>query len=405
MLNSNNAMNILPENSEKRKDFTTIKRDFETAYASGKDYAPELMDLSTAIAYSVVAKCIDPQRKTAGQQDSVSKTGFDPTMVSLRQGIAADIATLENTRRNAEKAAKTTFDSNGELVTIVADKDAETAISKLVSSNLSDGINLVQTAALALLEQAIDHADGENWLDTPYNVRRLSKRVYIKATDSAAYRDETTTPIQEAFREVRRHIMNSRAVRTDPRNGYTYIEDYTQDGLDAIYLRMGKYADMGGYDCNGNYTADIQTAHTYENILEKLNLTARQSTIISLRMQGMGYKAIATYLGVTHEAVRKQLVRIGERAAAIGFMPDGYTPKTKEHKPKPAKEQKPQEPKNPPEPPKPVAQIDDNGKEIAVYKSIRAASDETGIDRRGIYHAIRGIKQKKAGGYYWKLAE
>ena len=86
-------------------------------------------------------------------------------------------------------------------------------------------------------------------------------------------------------------------------------------------------------------------------------------------------------------------------------MPDGYTPKTKEQKPKPAKEQKPQEPKNPPEPPKPVVQIDDNGKEIAVYKSIRAASDETGIDRRGIYHAIRGKKQKKAGGYYWKLAE
>ena len=86
MLNSNNDKNILPENSEKRKDFTTIKRDFETAYASGKDYTPELMDLSTAIAYSVVAKCIDPQRKTAAERDSVSKTGYDPRLTFKKGG-------------------------------------------------------------------------------------------------------------------------------------------------------------------------------------------------------------------------------------------------------------------------------------------------------------------------------
>lgn len=35
------------------KDFEQVKRDFETALNSGKDYGPALLDLSTVFAYSV----------------------------------------------------------------------------------------------------------------------------------------------------------------------------------------------------------------------------------------------------------------------------------------------------------------------------------------------------------------
>lgn len=395
---NNNAMNSVPQNSGKSNTFDALKRNYETALASGTDSGGELMELATAVAYSVINKCIDPQRKTAANRETVCDKGYNPAMVQLKQGIAADIGLLEKMRYASENATKTGYNADGEQVTTIADKDAYNALSTLTSESFTDGLDLVNTAALAIIEQAAEHANGEKWLDTPYTVRRLSKRVYIKTTDSAAYMDTETTPIQEVYRAVRRHIMSSRAVQTDPRNGYTYIEDYTQDGLDEIYIRMGKYVDIGGYDSNGNYTAGIESARTYENILEKLNLTARQATIINLRMQGYGYKAIATYLGVTHSAIHSQLKRIAEKAAAIGFMPNGYDVKAKPQR----------EPKTPPQP-RPatviIIQTDSEGNEVARYSTQRAASEATGIDRRSIYNAIKGIKQKTAGGYYWRLED
>ena len=291
------------------KDFEQVKRDFETAHASGKDYGPALLDLSTVFAYSVVNKCIDPQRKAAADRDTISDNGQNPAMIALKRGIAADRRTLDNTAAAANAATRATLNADGDAVTETVDKDAAAALAALVGETLSDGIDLVQTAAAALLEQAAAHADGPGWLDRPYTVRRLSRRVYVKAEDSAAYRDDETTPAQEVYRAVRRAVQESRAVQTDPRNGYTYIEDLTADGLDVIYFRLHKYADLGGYAHNGqdgdrlpgspagfgqggtHYTADRQTVTDYNAIMERLNLTDRQAVILRLRMQGKGNKA------------------------------------------------------------------------------------------------------------------
>lgn len=228
-------------------------------------------------------------------------------------------------RRNANAATATTYNADGDLVTVTADKDAAAALVDLMETTLSDGVDLVQTAALAILEQAAEHANGESWLDSKYTVRRLSRRVYIRSDESAAYRDDETTPIQEVYRAVRQAVQNSRAVQTDPRNGYSYIEDMTADGLDAIYYRMGKYTDLGGYDCNGNYTTDRQAAADYETLVASLNLTDRQAQILRLRMQGKGYKAIATYLGVTQRAIAKTVGQIQTKATAAGLTPHGQT--------------------------------------------------------------------------------
>ena len=303
------------------KDFEQVKRDFETALDSGKDYGPALLDLSTVFAYSVVNKCIDPQRKAAADHDSVSDNGQNPAMIALKRGIAFDRRTLDNTTAAANAATRCTMNKDGDPVTETVDSDAAAALAALVGETLSDGIDLVQTAAVALLEQAADHANGPGWLDKPYTVRRLSRKVYIKETDSAAYRDDETTPAQEVYRAVRRAVQESRAVQTDPRNGYTYIEELTVDGLDAIYYRLQKYADLGGYNVNGNYTADRQTVTEYNAIMDKLNLTARQAEVLALRMRGHGYKAIATYLGVTKRAVSKTMEQVQKKALAIGLIP------------------------------------------------------------------------------------
>lgn len=316
------AMDSVPENGGKVNAFEQVKRDFETAHASGGDYSAELLDLSTAIARSVVRKCLDPQRKTAPERYAVSDNGINPAIDDLRRGISADVHLLDLTAANADKATKATFDENGDPVTVTADKDAETALNALMGETLSDGMDLVQTACAALLEQAAEHADGPGWLDRPYTMRKLSRRVYIRLEDSAAYKDEQTAPIQEVYRAVRRAIQDSRAIQVDPRNGYTYIEDVTIDGLDTIYYRLQKFANLGGYDCNGNYTADMRTAADYDTILAHLDLTVRQAEVLRLRMQGRGFKAIATYLGVDVSNVKRTVKQIQKKVREIGLTPE-----------------------------------------------------------------------------------
>lgn len=209
-------MNTNTTNTAKsRPDFEQVKRNYETALASGKDSTQELTALATAVAYSVLNKCIDPQRKTAADRETVSDNGYNPALVQLKRGIAADLATLDNLRTATNKATRTAYNADGDLTTETVDKDAEKAVAALVET-LSDGIDLVNAAALAILEQAAEHADAPAWLDAPYNVRRLSRRVYIRTEDSRAYRDETTTPIQEVYRAVRQAVQDSRATQTDP---------------------------------------------------------------------------------------------------------------------------------------------------------------------------------------------
>lgn len=313
--------------------FEQIKRNYENALASGKDTSTELTALATAVAYSVINKCIDPQRKTAVDRDTVSNNGINPALVAVKQGIAADLAILDSTRRNTDKATRITYNTDGEIVTEIVDNDAEKAVAALIGETLSDGIDLVQTAAVAILKQAAEHANGENWLDSKYTVRRLSKRVYIQSTDSAAYAEIETTPIQEIYRAVRQAVQDSRAIQTDPRNGYTYIEDLTADGLETIYHRLGKYADLGGYDCNDNYTTGAQTVTDYETIIEKLNLTDRQAQILQLRMRGKGngYQAIASYLGISDGNVYNTIKRIREKCEKIGFTPSMWKEMTSEN--------------------------------------------------------------------------
>lgn len=319
--------NMNTTTTETRKNFETVKRNFETAFSSGRDYSAELLDLSTAVAYSVLNKCLDPQRKTAVDREQVSDNGQNPALLAVKRGIAQDRRTLDSTKTLADRSTRITFNTDGDAVTVTADKEADKALGVVLRERLTDGIDLVQEAAAAILEQAAEHADpAAPWLDSKYTVRRLSRRVYIQAEDSAAYADAETTPIQEVYRAVRKAVQDSRATQTDPRNGYTYLEELTPDGLETIYRRLSKFADLGGYDCNGLYNTDAQTVADYDALVEKLELTDRQAVIVRLRMQGKGNKAIATYLGVTYQAVQNTLAKIQRKAAKIGLTPAGYVP-------------------------------------------------------------------------------
>ena len=327
-LNTAKANTIVSQADTSRKTFEQAKRNFEAAFRSGGDYAAELLELSHAIAAAVLKKVIDPQRKTAAQRDTVSNSGYNPALVDLRRDLFRDMHQLATLRDCADRESRTTYNAEGDAVTEVVDKDAAAAVEKLIADCLGDGIDLVQEAAAALLEQAADHATAGDWLDTPYTTRRLDKRVYLQAPESAAVREEETTPAQEVYRAIRRLIQNSRAVQTDPRNKYCYVSlDHLLEGdenaLDHLYLRLGKCADLGGYVSTidggrdySTYTADFQTAADMSELIERLNLSRRESDVLSLLLRGAGQRAAASYLGITDGAVSVIVSRIRNKCRA-----------------------------------------------------------------------------------------
>ena len=349
------ASTILAQDPEEVKLFDRLMRNWEKAYTAfittGADPSTELYALATACANSVLKKCLDPQRKTAPDRETVSNNGINPALKAVKTGIAVDMGTpdrpgtLESLRTASAKAYKLTYNKNGDLVTEIADPDADRAVSALIEDALTDGMDMVQTACLALWElSAQHHAKRPGWMEKEYTERKLSAKVLIQAEDSAKWEDVTTSPIREVYRAIRREVQNSRAMQTDPRNGYTYIEDTAADpdstATETIYHRLHKRADLGGFTNSGHYdphghaarstiyTADAQTAADYNAIVAALNLTERQAVIIRLRMSGYGYKAIATYLGVSHNAVINALKKVQSKCAAVGFTPDMWAEMT-----------------------------------------------------------------------------
>lgn len=318
MKNTNTNIAHNTENVNNNSPFELAKRAFEKAYASGVDYSAELEALATAIAKSVLNKVIDPQRKSAGEKNAVSNSGINKALDELKRGIYFDGKNLANIRHWTNTDYEMAYTKDGDIK-LEEGKDANDGLAALIDYAITDGYDFVQTAALALLEQAAEHAaSGENWLDCPFTVRRLSKRVYIRETDSRAYKDVETTAIQECYRAVRRHVAASRAVSTDPRSPYTYIsiDAYEPEALEQIFIRAGKYADVGGVDCNGLYTGDMKSFRAYNDVdklLEKLNFTARELQIIKLRMRGYGAKAIGTYLGISDASIRRTVHRMRDK--------------------------------------------------------------------------------------------
>ena len=321
--------------------FADLLRAYECAYLSGGDYSTALYALATACAQSVLKKCVDPQRKTATDRETVSDSGLSPALTAVKRGIVADLGTVEkpgyldNLREAANKSHAWKHNKNGDLVQYVADKEAEKAWTALSRETLSDGMDIVNTAVVAILEQSAEHSTaGDCFMETPYTIRRLSRRVIIKEEDSAKWEEVETSPIREVYRVVRREVQASRAVQADPRNGYLYIEEMTADPdstqLETVYRRMRKWADLGGYTHDGHYTADPQTVKDYNAVLTDLQLTDRQARIVALRMSGYGNKAIATYLGVSLSSVKTILRRLQERCETVGFTPSMWAEMTAE---------------------------------------------------------------------------
>lgn len=126
-----------------------------------------------------------------------------------------------------------------------------TNIDYLIRIPLGDGMDLVHTASATIIDQTKQNGNTIGFMQSPYKERRLKKKVWIKKDDSInGWETVETTPIQETYKAVRREIEHSRAMSSDARNGYSYLEDIAHDSETGeetrVYKRLTKYADLGG---------------------------------------------------------------------------------------------------------------------------------------------------------------
>lgn len=309
------------------RNFTDLLRQYEKEYNNDKTsvaFSNVLDELATAVAYSVIKKCLDPQRK--GRKDGeVSNSGCNTQLDEVKRSIYRDKNTLANIDYSCKQAFTTVYNEDGDRQTKTKDSDYRYAYNKLSQQTLGDGLDLVHAAMVALLDES-EKADRtrENFLENTYEVRRLKKKVWIKSADSVnGWETVETSPIREVYKAVRREVANSRSLNIDPSNGYLYLEDLATDEESneeaTIYRRLNKFSDLAGNvtDYNGAVTfetVDSASVDKYENMVDALELTARQAKVLELRMGGYGYVAIATYLGVNEKSVRDVLKTVQKKA-------------------------------------------------------------------------------------------
>lgn len=305
--------------------FETLLVNFCNEYrkdSNSEKFTAVATDLATAVAFSVLRKCLDPQAKSG----KPSNSGCNPQLDEVKRSIYRDTNTLKNIDYSCKKAFVTVYNEDGDRQTKTADKDYRYAYNKLTQQILGDGLDLVNTAIVSLLDECTKvDTTAENFLETVYTVRRLKKKVWIKVEDSVnGWETVETSPIREVYKAVRREVANNRSLNIDPSNGYMYLEDLARDeGSNeetTIYRRLNKFSDLAGNvtDFNGAVkfeTVDSASVTDYDTMVEKLELTTRQAQILQLRMSGYGYIAIGTYLGVNEKSVRDVLKTVQKKAS------------------------------------------------------------------------------------------
>lgn len=159
---------------------------------------------------------------------------------------------------------------------------------------LTDAADLVQVAALAIIECAAPCIATAIAGDKPYILPDAVRKAAYKAVHKAIY----TAAVRPALRDI-------------------YIEDmaHTDDGIevsDPEYIKVTRYYDVHNW---ADYAVTMDMLEQIRPLLKD-----KQKTVLHYRLQGMSVTTIAERLGVTQQAVSDTLKRI--RIKAITLWPD-----------------------------------------------------------------------------------
>ena len=311
--------------------FEQLLKNYEIAYdnrdksnpKSEKEFADALTELATACTYSVLKKLCNAGG--AVKEDSDKTTDSAKVPRQLRATLARDINALKQLKYCLDNGTAQLIDENGNTVIKIIDKDLYNGGNKLASQTLDDGLELLHTAVIAILDETKKHNSD---LTTEYTKHQLNKKVWIKLEDSKnGWTDTATTSIREVYKAIRREVSNNRSIQIASHK-YAYIDDIVNDGkgnTEKIYRRLNRHTALDEvYNSNGavtSITADNKTVFDIDMIMDKLELSKRESQILQLRLAGYGYKAIGTYLGVKSGTAQRTMHRIQAKAIKIGLKP------------------------------------------------------------------------------------
>lgn len=305
-----------------------------------KEYTTALMELATACTYSVLKKLTDPQGLQGGlkEQEKPEKhiginnaTSRQTVINRLRREVAHDLQNLRNLEYLSTMAKTVSVNTNGEYTTDTNGEYNE-LLTKLSNTMSNDGLELVNGAICAILEETkkID-CFSTGFMEKPYNVRRLKKKVRIQSADSVnGWETVETMPIREVFKAIRREVEANRGLQTASHK-YTYIEEIATDKETGenttAYLRLNACSGLAGEVCDFNgkpiaIVADSSTVNTYDEFIKTANLTVREQTILEYKMQGYGNKAIATKMGISENACKGATNRLRQKAIEWGLTPN-----------------------------------------------------------------------------------
>ena len=156
---------------------------------------------------------------------------------------------------------------------------------------LTDAADLMQIAALAIIEAGAPCIAAAITADEPYILPDTIRKAAYKAVHKAIY----AAAVRPALRD-------------------TYIEDmeHTDDGMeisDPEYIKVTRYYDVHDW---ADYAVTMDMLGQIRPLLRE-----RAALILNYRMQGLSVTAIAERLGVMPSAVSHTLKRIQDKAATL----------------------------------------------------------------------------------------
>jgi DNA-binding NarL/FixJ family response regulator len=156
---------------------------------------------------------------------------------------------------------------------------------------LTDAADLVQVAALAIIETCAPCIAAAIAADAAYILPDAVRKAAYKAVHKAIY----AAAVRPALRD-------------------TYIEDmaHTDDGAEIVdpdYIRVTRYYDIHDW---ADYAVTMDMLEQIRPLLRE-----RAALILDYRMQGLSITAIADKLGVSQQAVSAQLKRMQDKAITL----------------------------------------------------------------------------------------
>lgn len=314
--------------------FNILMNNVKAGYDSDSLDVNELYALASFIVLAELKNAIDPNRyrTTNKAGKSVTKpTGTFPLFLyDLKNTVMGQMHQLTKVYDDGKTADDyITLNKKGDLIvdTVQLNKDMDKLYYGLYNGSSNDAADLIQSTVLYLLEELeymkVNSVDS---FETVRTERVPNKKIYIKVEDSANYwKDIDVCGIQLIYKKLRSEINEQRTVKEAINNNYCYYQYETETDNDNqnkdIYIRVPKYSVLISANEYGLNTVSQCDYERLKELVEGLNLTDFQTSVLEVRLkhtsQTFDYRAIGTYLGVSHNSVKSALREIRRKAAIL----------------------------------------------------------------------------------------